>query len=73
VAGANAGELCSHPGDIQRRYLLISVTASMPDNPFASYTILGVAPLMLTDYARSITDIDELRQPAALGVTGWKG
>jgi len=58
------------PDDLQSRYLVISATATFRDNPFVSYTILGVKPLLLTDYARCITDRYELRQPAALGVTG---
>ena len=58
------------PSNVQSRYLLISATATFPDDPFASYTILTIKPLLLTDYARCITDYHELRQPAALGVTG---
>ena len=58
------------PTELQKRFLLISATATFRDNPFLSYTILGVKPLLLTDYARFITDRDELHQPAALGVTG---
>ncbi len=59
------------PTELQKRFLLISATATFGrDNPFLSYTVLGVKPLLLTDYARFITDRDELRQPAALGVTG---
>ncbi len=61
------------PGDLQSRYLLVSATATFPDDPFSSYTILGVKPLMLTDYARCITDLHELRQAATLGVSGVEG
>ncbi len=58
------------PNDPQSRYLLVSATATFPDDPFSSYTILGEKPLLLTDYARCITDVNELRQPATLGVSG---
>ena len=61
------------PGDLQSRYILVSSTATFPDNPFVSYTILGVKSLLLTDYARCITDLYELRQAAALGVAGVEG
>ncbi len=58
------------PDDVQKRYLLISATATQPDNPFSSYTISGRKTLLLTDYVRAITDRFETHQPAALGVSG---
>lgn len=59
------------PTELQKRFLLVSATATFGrDNPFLSYTVLGVKPLLLTDYARFVTDRYELRQLAALGVTG---
>jgi hypothetical protein len=57
-------------GDVQTRYMRISVAARFPDDPFLRYSMLGLKPLLLTDYARFITDRYELRQPAALGADG---
>jgi hypothetical protein len=57
-------------GDVQSRYLRVSVAARFPDDPFLRYSMLAFKPLLLTDYARLITDRYELRQPAALGAGG---
>jgi len=61
------------PTRLQTRYIRVVVSAVLPPdspsyNPFLRYTMLGLKPLLLTDYARFITDRYETNQPAALGV-----
>jgi hypothetical protein len=58
------------PDRIQSRFLRILSTAIFPDNPFLRHTILALKPVLLTDYARFITDHFETNRPAGLGVTG---
>ena len=58
------------PDRIQSRFLRILSTAVFPDNPFLRHTILALKPILLTDYARFITDRFETNRPAGLGVTG---
>ena len=58
------------PSQLQSRFIRIVASAVFPDNPFLRHTILGLKPLLLTDYARFITDRYETNQPAALGVAG---
>jgi hypothetical protein len=58
------------PDQLQSRFLRVLSTAVFPDNPFLRHTILALKPVLLTDYARFITDRFQTNQPAALGVTG---
>ena len=58
------------PDRIQSRFLRILSTAIFPDNPFLRHSILALKPILLTDYARFITDRFETNRPAGLGVTG---
>jgi len=58
------------PDQLQSRFVRIVSTAVFPDNPFLRHTILALKPVLLTDYARFITDRFETDRPAALGVTG---
>ncbi|MFB3882002.1 MAG: hypothetical protein ACE149_12115 [Armatimonadota bacterium] len=58
------------PDQLQSRFLRVLSTAVFPDNPFLRHTILALKPVLLTDYARLITDRFETNQPAALGVAG---
>ena len=59
-----------NPTQVQSRFIRIVASAVFPDNPFLRHTILALKPLLLTDYARFITDRYETNQPAALGVAG---
>ncbi len=56
--------------DQQGRFMTILASAVFPGNPFLRHTIVGLKPVLLTDYARFITDRFETDRPAALGVTG---
>jgi hypothetical protein len=58
------------PDQLQSRFVRIVATAVFPDNPFLRHTILALKPVLLTDYARFITDRFETDRTAALGVTG---
>jgi len=58
------------PDQLQSRFVRIVSTAVFPDNPFLRHTILALKPVLLTDYARFITDRFETNRAAALGVTG---
>ncbi len=58
------------PDRLQSRFLQVLSTAVFPDNPFLRHTILALKPVLLTDYARFITDRFDTNQPAVLGVTG---
>ncbi len=58
------------PGRLQTRFVRVVASAVFPDNPFLRHTVLALKPLLLTDYARFITDRFETGRPAALGVTG---
>ncbi len=58
------------PEELQSRFLRIVSTAVFPDNPFLRHTILALKPVLLTDYARFITDRHETNRAAHLGVTG---
>ncbi len=58
------------PTQLQSRFMRIVASAVFPDNPFLRHTILALKPLLLTDYARFITDRYETNEPAALGVAG---
>jgi hypothetical protein len=61
------------PGElpaIQERFLRITSSAMFPDNPFLRHTIIALKPVLLTDYARFITDRFETNRAANLGVTG---
>ncbi len=58
------------PDQLQSRFLRIVSTAIFPDNPFLRHTILALKPVLLTDYARFITDRFETNRAAGLGVTG---
>ena len=58
------------PDRLQSRFLRIVSTAAFPDNPFLRHTILALKPVLLTDYARFITDRFETNRAANLGVTG---
>ena len=58
------------PDQLQSRFMRIVSTAAFPDNPFLRHTILALKPVLLTDYARFITDRFETDRAAALGVTG---
>jgi len=58
------------PDRLQSRFLRIVSTATIPDNPFLRHTIIALKPILLTDYARFITDRFETNRPARLGVTG---
>ncbi|MCJ7749688.1 MAG: hypothetical protein MUQ65_01125, partial [Armatimonadetes bacterium] len=58
------------PDQLQSRFVRIVSTAVFPDNPFLRHTILALKPVLLTDYARFITDRFETDRAAALGVTG---
>jgi len=58
------------PGQLQSRFIRIVATAIFPDNPFLRHTVLALKPLLLTDYARFITDRFESHQAASLGVLG---
>jgi len=56
------------PGQQRGRLVQVVSTAIFPDNPFLRYTMIGLKPLLLTDYARFITDRYETNRPARLGV-----
>ena len=58
------------PNDLQSRFLRIVASARLPDNPFLRHTIVALKPVLLTDYARFITDRYESAEPARLGVLG---
>ncbi len=58
------------PDQLQSRFLRIISTAVFPNNPFLRHTILALKPVLLTDYARFITDRFETHRAAGLGVTG---
>jgi hypothetical protein len=58
------------PDDLQSRYVRIVATAIFPDNPFLRHTILGLKPLLLTDYARFISDRFQTDGAAVLGAPG---
>jgi len=58
------------PDRLQSRFLRITSTATIPDNPFLRHTIIALKPILLTDYIRFITDRFETSRPARLGVTG---
>jgi hypothetical protein len=58
------------PDQLQSRFLRIVSTAVFPENPFLRHTILALKPVLLTDYARFITDRFETKRAAGLGVTG---
>ena len=58
------------PDRLQSRFMRIVATAYFPDNPFLRHTILGLKSVLLTDYARLVTDRFETNEPVDLGVTG---
>lgn len=58
------------PDRLQTRFIRVVATAFLPDNPFLRHTVLALKPVLLTDYARFITDRFETNQPVQLGVTG---
>jgi hypothetical protein len=58
------------PDQLQSRFLRIVSTAVFPDNPFLRHTISAWKPVLLTDYARFITDKYETDRTARLGVSG---
>ncbi len=58
------------PSPQSGRFILITSTATFPDYPFLRYTMAALKPLLLTDYARFITDRRETGRPARLGVSG---
>ena len=58
------------PTQLQNRFLRIVASATRPDNPFLRHTMGAYKPLLLTDYARFITDRFQTNQPASLGVSG---
>ncbi|MBE9566326.1 MAG: hypothetical protein IMF16_06230, partial [Proteobacteria bacterium] len=58
------------PNDLQSRFLRIVASARLPDNQFLRHTIVALKPVLLTDYARFITDRYESNEPARLGVLG---
>jgi len=60
------------PDRLQSRFLRILSTAVFPDNPFLRHTILALKPVLLTDYARFVTDRFETNRPAPLGATGME-
>ncbi len=58
------------PTKLQSRYVRIVSTATLPDNPFLKQTVLALKPVLLTDYARFITDRFSTGKTAALGAPG---
>jgi len=58
------------PEDLQSRFMRVFSTAVFPDNPFLRHTIVAFKPLLLTDYARFITDRFVTNRPARFGVEG---
>jgi len=58
------------PNDLQSRFLRIVASAWLQDNPFLRHQIVALKPVLLTDYARFITDRYESNEPARLGVLG---
>ena len=58
------------PDDLQSRFMRVVSTAIFPDNPFLRHTMVALKPLLLTDYARFITDRFVTNRPASFGVEG---
>ena len=59
-----------NPGRVQSRSILIVSTGALRDNPFLRHTMLALKPVLLTDYARFITDRSGSGHAAALGAPG---
>jgi hypothetical protein len=58
------------PTRLQSRWIRVVASAFFPDNPLVRYTFLDLKPVLLTDYARFITDRYHTARPAALGSAG---
>jgi len=58
------------PGQVQSRFIRVVSTAALRDNPFLRHTVLALKPVLLTDYARFITDRYGSGHAAALGAPG---